>query len=278
MTIGESGLAVLFAVAAFLCLIGTAKAVDAPFAFHAFLGLAASLARSSRSSTAITIAPPCRCRRSTAGRITILARSNSPRSWRCSGDCRVHRRIVDRLPACLAGCSISICPGRASAGLRPLHTSAVIFAFGRQRPYRDLVSTSCKRTCRVRLAGDLAPWFVVLGYNFFILIAGTGYLLGVTQSKEYAEPEWYADLWLTIVWVTYLLVIPDHADQAQGAAYLRRQLVLPGLHRHHRGTPRRKQPRGAGFGVRLEVIRRLGRRPGRDVPVVVWPQCRLVFS
>jgi len=46
----------------------------------------------------------------------------------------------------------------------------------------------------------------VLGYNFFIVIAGTGYLLGVTQSKEYAEPEWYADLWLTIVWVTYLLV------------------------------------------------------------------------
>ncbi len=44
------------------------------------------------------------------------------------------------------------------------------------------------------------------GYNFFILIAATGYLLGVTQSKEYAEPEWYADLWLTIVWVTYLLV------------------------------------------------------------------------
>jgi cbb3-type cytochrome oxidase maturation protein len=52
-----------------------------------------------------------------------------------------------------------------------------------------------------RLAGDLAPWFVVLGYNFFILIAGTGYLLGITQSKEYSEPEWYADPWLTIVWV-----------------------------------------------------------------------------
>ena len=63
-----------------------------------------------------------------------------------------------------------------------------------------------QRTSRARLAGDLAPWFVVLGYNFFILIAGTGYLLGITESKEYAEPEWYADLWLTIVWVTYLLV------------------------------------------------------------------------
>ncbi len=89
--------------------------------------------------------------------------------------------------------------------LRPLHTSAVIFAFGGN----VLVATSfyvVQRTCRARLAGDLSPWFVVLGYNFFIVIAGTGYLLGITQSKEYAEPEWYADLWLTIVWVVYLLV------------------------------------------------------------------------
>lgn len=89
--------------------------------------------------------------------------------------------------------------------LRPLHTSAVIFAFGGN----VLIGTSfyvVQRTCRARLAGDLAPWFVVLGYNFFILIAGTGYLLGITQSKEYAEPEWYADLWLTIVWVVYFLV------------------------------------------------------------------------
>ena len=89
--------------------------------------------------------------------------------------------------------------------LRPLHTSAVIFAFGGN----VLIATSfyvVQRTCRARLAGDLAPWFVVLGYNFFILIAGTGYLLGITQSKEYAEPEWYSDLWLTVVWVVYLLV------------------------------------------------------------------------
>src|SRR5262249_53591438 len=89
--------------------------------------------------------------------------------------------------------------------IRPLHTSAVIFAFGGN----VLIATSfyvVQRTCRVRIAGELAPWFVVLGYNFFIVIAGTGYLLGITQSKEYAEPEWYADLWLTIVWVVYLLV------------------------------------------------------------------------
>ncbi len=89
--------------------------------------------------------------------------------------------------------------------MRPLHTSAVIFAFGGN----VLIGTSMyvvQRTCRARLAGDLSPWFVVLGYNLFIVIAGTGYLLGITQSKEYAEPEWYADLWLTFVWVAYLLV------------------------------------------------------------------------
>ncbi|MBL1256911.1 MULTISPECIES: cytochrome-c oxidase, cbb3-type subunit I [unclassified Methylocystis] len=89
--------------------------------------------------------------------------------------------------------------------LRPLHTSAVIFAFGGN----VLLATSfyiMQRTSRARIAGDLAPWFVVLGYNFFILIAGTGYLLGVTRGHEYAEPEWYAILWLVVVWVVYLLV------------------------------------------------------------------------
>ncbi|MFN8829419.1 MAG: cytochrome-c oxidase, cbb3-type subunit I [Labrys sp. (in: a-proteobacteria)] len=89
--------------------------------------------------------------------------------------------------------------------LRPLHTSAVIFAFGGN----VLLATSLyvvQRTSRARIAGHIAPWFVVLGYNVFIVIAGTGYLLGVTQGKEYAEPEWYADLFLTVVWVVYLFV------------------------------------------------------------------------
>ena len=89
--------------------------------------------------------------------------------------------------------------------LRPLHTSAVIFAFGGN----VLIMTSfyvVQRTCRARLAGGMAPWFVFWGYNLFIVIAATGYLMGVTQSKEYAEPEWYADLWLTLVWVVYLFV------------------------------------------------------------------------
>jgi cytochrome c oxidase cbb3-type subunit 1 len=89
--------------------------------------------------------------------------------------------------------------------LRPVHTSAVIFAFGGN----VLIATSffvVQRTCRARLAGEVAPWFVFWGYQLFIVIAATGYVFGVTQSKEYAEPEWYADIWLTFVWVVYLLV------------------------------------------------------------------------
>ncbi|MEM9739724.1 MAG: cytochrome-c oxidase, cbb3-type subunit I [Pseudomonadota bacterium] len=89
--------------------------------------------------------------------------------------------------------------------LRPLHTSAVIFAFGGN----VLLATSfyvVQRTCRTRLAGGMWPWFVFWGYQIFIVIAASGYIIGVTQSKEYAEPEWYADLWLTLVWVAYLMV------------------------------------------------------------------------
>jgi len=96
-------------------------------------------------------------------------------------------------------------PWIAFGRLRPLHTSAVIFAFGGN----VLLATSfyvVQRTCQARLPGIVTPWFVVLGYNAFIVIAGTGYLLGVTQGQEYAEPEWYADLWLTVVWVVYLLL------------------------------------------------------------------------
>ena len=89
--------------------------------------------------------------------------------------------------------------------LRPVHTSAVIFAFGGN----VLLATSfhvVQRTCRTRLAGRITPWFVFWGYQLFIVLAASGYVLGITQSKEYAEPEWYVDLWLTLVWVCYLLV------------------------------------------------------------------------
>jgi cytochrome c oxidase cbb3-type subunit 1 len=89
--------------------------------------------------------------------------------------------------------------------LRPLHTSAVIFAFGGTA----LIATSfyvVQRTCRARLAFPSLARFVFWGYQVFIVLAATGYVLGITESREYAEPEWYVDLWLTIVWVAYLIV------------------------------------------------------------------------
>jgi cytochrome c oxidase cbb3-type subunit 1 len=89
--------------------------------------------------------------------------------------------------------------------LRPLHTSAVIFAFGGNA----LIATSfyvVQRTCRARLAFPALARFVFWGYQLFIVLAATGYLLGITEAREYAEPEWYVDLWLTIVWVAYAVV------------------------------------------------------------------------
>jgi cytochrome c oxidase cbb3-type subunit 1 len=89
--------------------------------------------------------------------------------------------------------------------LRPLHTSAAVFAFGGNA----LFATSLfivQRTCRARLfGGDGLGNFLFWGYQVFIVLAASGYVLGITQGREYAEPEWYTDLWLTIVWVAYLL-------------------------------------------------------------------------
>ncbi len=89
--------------------------------------------------------------------------------------------------------------------LRPVHTSGVIFAFGGS----VLFATSyfiVQRTCRTRLWNDKLANFTFWGYQAFIVMAALGYVLGITQNKEYAEPEWYADLWLTVVWVAYLLI------------------------------------------------------------------------
>ena len=89
--------------------------------------------------------------------------------------------------------------------IRPVHTSGVIFGFGGNA----LIATSfhvMQRTSRARLAGQVSPWFVLLGFNLFCIVAASGYLMGVTQSKEYAEPEWYADIWLVIVWIVYFVL------------------------------------------------------------------------
>ena len=206
MTLGESGLALFFTLTAFLSIIAAAKAEDAPFAFHAYLAAAASVAAVIAIFTNYQNRPAALPAQEINGRPNyqlgpVKLAAGLAVFWAIAGF------LVGLWAALeLAWPALNFDLAWINFGrIRPLHTSAVIFAFGGN----VLIATSfyvVQKTCRTRIAGELAPWFVVLGYNFFIVIAGTGYLLGVTQSKEYAEPEWYADLWLTIVWVTYLLV------------------------------------------------------------------------
>jgi len=89
--------------------------------------------------------------------------------------------------------------------LRPLHTNAVIFAFGGTA----LIGTSyyvVQRTCQARLFSDKLATFTFWGWQA-VLIAGAITLpLGYTQSKEYGEFEWPIDVLMAIVWVAYATV------------------------------------------------------------------------
>lgn len=96
-------------------------------------------------------------------------------------------------------------PWTSFGRLRPLHTSAVIFAFGGNA----LIATSfyiVQRTCAARLWGGNLAWFVFWGYQLVIVLAATSYVFGGSEGKEYAELPWHVDLILTVVWVSYLLV------------------------------------------------------------------------
>ncbi len=89
--------------------------------------------------------------------------------------------------------------------LRPLHTSAVIFAFGGNA----LIMSSfyiVQRTSATRLWGGNLAWFVFWGWQLMIVLAATSYVLGGTQSKEYAETVWYIDWWIVVVWLAFLAV------------------------------------------------------------------------
>jgi cytochrome c oxidase cbb3-type subunit 1 len=89
--------------------------------------------------------------------------------------------------------------------LRPLHTNAVIFAFGGT----GLIATSLyvvQRTCQTPLFAPGLAAFVFWGWQLVILSAVITLPLGITQSKEYAELEWPVDLLITAVWVAYAVV------------------------------------------------------------------------
>jgi cytochrome c oxidase cbb3-type subunit I len=89
--------------------------------------------------------------------------------------------------------------------LRPLHTNAVIFAFGGSA----LFATSyyiVQRTCQARLISDTLAAFTFWGWQLVILAAAVTLPLGITQGKEYAELEWPIDILIAVVWVVYAIV------------------------------------------------------------------------
>jgi cytochrome c oxidase cbb3-type subunit I len=89
--------------------------------------------------------------------------------------------------------------------LRPLHTNAVIFAFGGCA----LFATSyyvVQRTCHVRLFAPALAEFTFWGWTAVIVLAAITLPLGITSGKEYAELEWPIDILITLVWVSYAIV------------------------------------------------------------------------
>ncbi|HNG80678.1 MAG TPA: cbb3-type cytochrome c oxidase subunit I, partial [Burkholderiaceae bacterium] len=89
--------------------------------------------------------------------------------------------------------------------LRPLHTNAVIFAFGGCA----LFATSyhvVQRTCQTQLFLPALAWFTFIGWNLIIVSAVVTLPLGFTTGKEYAELEWPIDILIAVVWVAYAVV------------------------------------------------------------------------
>ena len=89
--------------------------------------------------------------------------------------------------------------------LRPLHTNAVIFAFGGSVLFASAYYV-VQRTCHVRLFGGPLAEITFWGWQAVIVGAAVTLPLGITQGKEYAELEWPIDLLIAVVWVSYAIV------------------------------------------------------------------------
>jgi cytochrome c oxidase cbb3-type subunit I len=89
--------------------------------------------------------------------------------------------------------------------LRPLHTNAVIFAFGGSALFACAYFV-VQRTCQVRLYSDALASFTFWGWQAVIVLAAVTLPLGFTSGKEYAELEWPIDILITLVWVSYAIV------------------------------------------------------------------------
>jgi cytochrome c oxidase cbb3-type subunit 1 len=96
-------------------------------------------------------------------------------------------------------------PWTSFGRLRPLHTNAVIFAFGGSALFAASYYV-VQRTCHVRLFSDGLAAFTFWGWQLIIVLAAVSLPLGLTSGKEYAELEWPIDILIAVVWVAYGVV------------------------------------------------------------------------
>jgi cytochrome c oxidase cbb3-type subunit I len=89
--------------------------------------------------------------------------------------------------------------------LRPLHTNAVIFAFGGCVLFATAYHVA-QRTCQTRLFAPGLAMFTFWGWQAVIVLAAVTLPLGLTSGKEYAELEWPIDLLIAVVWVSFAIV------------------------------------------------------------------------
>jgi cytochrome c oxidase cbb3-type subunit 1 len=96
-------------------------------------------------------------------------------------------------------------PWTSFGRLRPLHTNAVIFAFGGSALFACSYYI-VQRTCHARLFSDGLAAFTFWGWQLIIVAAAVTLPLGLTSAKEYAELEWPIDVAIAVVWVAYGIV------------------------------------------------------------------------
>ena len=158
--------------------------------------------------------------------------------------------------------------------LRPLHTNAVIFAFGGCA----LFATSyyvVQRTCQVRLVSDQLAALTFWGWQLVIVAAAITLPLGINTSKEYAELEWPIDIVITIVWVAYALtffgtIMRRKVPHIYVANWFFGGFILTVVAAAHRQQRRRP-------GEHVEIVFGLCRGAGCDGAVVVRPQRGRLF-
>ena len=159
--------------------------------------------------------------------------------------------------------------------LRPLHTNAVVFAFGGCALFTAAYYV-VQRTCQVRLVNDKLASFTFWGWQLIIVLAVITLPMGITTTKEYAELEWPIDILIAIVWVAFGIVFfGTVAKRKVKHIYVSNwyfgALIIAVAILHIVNS--------AAVPVSMwEVLFGLCRSSGCHDSMVVWAQCSWIFS